>query len=75
METKDFWERHPILNVYVNFWTRMTMCLLPILVIGGLIEHGFTFDALVPTMGLLLIGQIIMPLLHLIVIAFLGNFI
>ena len=46
-----FWEKHPYLEVYTYFVGYGTLYLGPVFLIGGLIDYGWTTEALIPLLG------------------------
>lgn len=47
-----FWKKHPYLEVYTYFVGYSMLYLGPICLIGGIIEHGWSTDALTPLIAL-----------------------
>jgi len=68
-----FWQRHPYLEAYLTISSVGTIVLGPIMLIGGIIEHGLTADAFIPFLALLLMAALILPLILLILALILGR--
>ena len=69
-----FLDRHEYLNMYVTFNYYTLLSLGPIMLIGGLIDSGWTTDALIPFGALLIMSLVGLPLILLILALFFGAF-